>query len=277
MEDTEIFLFFLFFFWKIVIVKHSRAAEYRFISRPTKRNWRKGASVRKLSSQQEVFNRETELYGSAASSVTASAALTIEVNLPKCRTAPTDLRLGLWVATRAENKVCQITSLCSNPRWVSVKCQVNYKFHLSAVLPLLSESVCPKNANSVLHWSDFMRLIEPVSIKHLPLWLRFKNDQLENATLHFAISIHFPVVIFFKMHTKMPYRDSITAVLQLYWINCWEVVQICHVSPVITVKLIEMFVVVVVVFSKKKKKKRQLRSCLSHCTDPTALNHVHHD
>lgn len=107
-----------------------------------------------------------------------------------------------------------------------------------------------KNANSVLYWSDFMRIIEPVSIKHLVLWLRFKNNQLENATLHFAISIHFPVVIFFKMHMNMPYRDSITAVLQLCWINFWEVVQICHVSPVITVKLIEMFVVVVV-FSKK--------------------------
>lgn len=103
-KTLRFFFSFSFVCWKIVIVKHSRAAEYRFISRPTKQNWRKGACVRKLSSQPEVFNRETELYGSAASSVTASAALTIEVNLPKCRTAPTDLRLGTCLSCHKSRK-----------------------------------------------------------------------------------------------------------------------------------------------------------------------------
>lgn len=77
------------------------------------------------------------------------------------------------------------------------------------------------------------------------------------------------------MHTKMPYRDSIAAVLQLRWINCWEVVQICHVSPVITVKLIEMFVVVV--FSKKKKKKGNYGRASVTARTPRHWNHVHHD
>lgn len=47
---------------------------------------------KKLSSPPHFSNRETKLYGRADSSVTASAALTIEVNLPECW-PPTDLRL----------------------------------------------------------------------------------------------------------------------------------------------------------------------------------------